>query len=140
MQILNGLTFTFTSSFGASRTGKTVTATILDSSGNVVSGGFTISSVLELGSGYYAINISFVNSFAGFIKWNNTTDGIILFDTIISTPNNSETLRKIETNRWLISNNQLIIYDDDKVTPLYTWNLFSDSTPNGDTPNERTPV
>lgn len=140
MQILNGLSFTFTASFGGSRTGKTVTATILDTSGNVVSGGFTISSVIELGSGYYGINISFVNSFAGFIKWNDTTDGIIVYDTINSVPNNSESLRKIETNRWVISNNQLIIYDDDKVTPIYTWNLLLNGVANGDTPNERTPA
>lgn len=140
MKILNGLTFTFISSFGSSRTGKTVTATILDSGGNVVSAGFTVGSVVELGSGYYSTTIISANSFAGFIKWNNTTDGIILFDTIISTPNNSEILRKIETNRWIINNNQLIIYDDNGTTPLYTWNLFLNSVANGDTPNERVPA
>lgn len=140
MQILNGVTFSFTASFGASRTGKTVTATILDSGGNIVSGGFTVSAVLELGSGYYGITIISTNAFVGFIKWNDVTDGIIIYDTIISVPNNSENLRKIETNRWLVSNNQLIIYDDDKLTPLYTWNLFLNSSPNGDSPNERVPA
>jgi len=32
-------------------------------------------------------------------------------------------MRKIHTNRWKIENNQLIIYDDDGVTPLLKFNL-----------------
>lgn len=32
-------------------------------------------------------------------------------------------MRKIQTNRWKIENNQLVIYDDDGVTPLKVFNL-----------------
>ena len=34
-----------------------------------------------------------------------------------------ELIRKIQTNRWKIENNQLIIYDDDGVTPLIKFDL-----------------
>jgi len=34
-----------------------------------------------------------------------------------------ELVKKIETNKWKIINNQLIIYDDDGVTPIRTFNL-----------------
>jgi len=34
-----------------------------------------------------------------------------------------ELIRKIQTNRWKIENNQLIIFDDDGVTPLRVFNL-----------------
>lgn len=38
-------------------------------------------------------------------------------------------LEKIAKNRWKIENNQLIIYDDDGVTPLRVFNLSGGSTP-----------
>lgn len=140
MQTLVGLQSTATSSFGAARSGKTVTATILDISGNVVNSGFTIGSVIELSRGYYGVAITFSAPFTGYIKWDNTTDDIILYDVLICAANDSESLRKIETNRWLIFDNQLIIYDDDGTTPLYTWNLFNNNVPDGSSPNERVPV
>lgn len=36
----------------------------------------------------------------------------------------STIVKKIQTNRWIVASNQLIIYDDDRTTPLYTFNLF----------------
>jgi len=36
----------------------------------------------------------------------------------------SEKIRKYLTNRWKIENNQLIIYDDDGVTPILKFNLY----------------
>lgn len=47
-------------------------------------------------------------------------DGIV--DNILL---DTDALEKIATNRWKIVANQLIVYDDDKVTPIYTFNLFS---------------
>lgn len=38
--------------------------------------------------------------------------------------NNTEIIRKIETNRKRIFNNQLIIYEDDGTTVWLRWNLF----------------
>lgn len=46
-------------------------------------------------------------------------------------------LKKIETNRWRIANNQLIIYDDDGTTPLKVFNLSGEQTKPY---SERTPV
>lgn len=140
MEIKIGIPTNLTGAFGPSRTGRTVTVSILDSDGDVVVSGFTISSVLELGSGYYGVQITFSEDFVGYVQWDDADDGLTIFDTILVLPDNSEILRKIETNRWKISSNQLIVYDDDGTTPLYTWNLFDDGVPNGDTPNERVPA
>lgn len=140
MNILAGVQNTFSSSFGPSRTGATVTCAVLDSGGNVVGSGFTMGSVIELGGGYYGVAITFNTPFSGYIKWTDMTDGITLMDTITVNSNDAETLRKIETNRWKINNNQLTVYDDDGTTPLLIWNLFDDGVANGDTPNERVPA
>ncbi len=50
-------------------------------------------------------------------------------------------MKKIGSNRWKIFANQLIIYDDDDVTPLYTFDL-KDSAGNPAMANvyERVPV
>lgn len=37
------------------------------------------------------------------------------------------TIRKIQTNRWKVVSNQLILYDDDKTTPFLIFNLFDDA-------------
>jgi len=51
------------------------------------------------------------------------------------------TIKKIEANRWKITGNQFIIYDDDKVTPLFTFDLKNDGgLPTEDAPKERTPI
>lgn len=36
-------------------------------------------------------------------------------------------VRKIQTNHWKVVGNQLVIYDDNKTTPIYTFNLFDDT-------------
>ncbi len=138
--ILKGVQTTFTSSFGVSRTNKTVTVTILDASGSIVGSGYTAQAVIELGGGAYGVSINFSSVMVGYIKWNNVTDGIIIYQPIVVINNDIETIRKIETNRWKISDNQLIIYDDDATTIYKTFNLFLDNLPNGDAPNERVPA
>ena len=53
----------------------------------------------------------------------------------------TDALEKIETNRWAIVANQLIIYDDDLVTPLYTFDLTdSEGTPAMENVYERVPT
>lgn len=140
MQIIKNVQTTLSSAFGSSRTGKTVTVTILNAAGSVVGSGYTAQSVVELGSGYYGVSINFSSTFVGYLKWNNTTDGIVLYEPIVVIDDNINIIRKIETNRWKIDANQLTIYDDDQTTPLYVWNLFLNGELNGDTPNERVPV
>jgi hypothetical protein len=50
-------------------------------------------------------------------------------------------LKKVETNRWNITGNQMIIYDTDAVTPLFTFDLKdSAGAPTETNPTERTPV
>lgn len=63
-------------------------------------------------------------------------DGIV--DTILL---DTDALEKIGTNRWRIFGNQLIIYDDDNVTPIYTFNLVdSADVPAMENVYQRTPV
>jgi len=52
------------------------------------------------------------------------TDKIpIIKDLIDSINNNIEFLKKVESNRWLVEDNRLIIFDDDGVTPLRVFKL-----------------
>lgn len=143
MQAFKGIQYTFSCNFGSTRTGKTVTASILDSAGNAVVSGVTIGSVIELGSGNYAVTVTFASAMVGFIKWNNTTDSIALFEPIqVINDYRSEItiIRKIEQNRWKISSNQFIVYDDDGTTPYLTWDLLKNGIADSDAPNERTPA
>jgi len=50
------------------------------------------------------------------------------------------TLIKILTNKWEITDNQLIMYDDDGTTPLYTFDLSRDGTPSEFNPDRREPA
>lgn len=36
-------------------------------------------------------------------------------------------VRKIQANRWKVVSNQLVVYDDNGTTPLYTFNLLDDT-------------
>ena len=49
--------------------------------------------------------------------------GQVINPLISDTYERVELIRKIQTNRWKIENNQLVIYDDDGVTPLKVFNL-----------------
>ena len=53
-----------------------------------------------------------------------TIGGVVNFSVINSS--SIETLRKIESNRWLISGSQQIFFEDDGVTPALIVNLFKD--------------
>lgn len=141
--IFKSLQRTFSANFGLSKVGKTVTVTVLDTAGNVLGSGYTPGSVVELGHGNYGITITFTSNFTGFLKWNNTTDGITLYEPVLIIPDYRDdisAIRKIETNNWKIESNQLVIYDDDGVTALYTFNLKKEGAANGDEPDERTRV
>lgn len=140
--ILNKAT-TFTASFGISATGKTVTITVLDENGNVTGSGYTAGSVVELSDGTYGVKITFSSEFSGYLRFNNTTDSTevyVPFVVLSDFPDDTERILKIEKNRWKIDSNQLIIYDNDGTTALYTFNLLKASVANGDEPDERVPV
>lgn len=49
-------------------------------------------------------------------------------------------LIQILTGKWEITGNQLIMYDSDGTTPLYTFDLKQDGTATEYNPDERTPV
>lgn len=141
--ILKNVQTTFTASFGFSRIGKTVTVTVLDSSGVLLGSGWSAGSVVELSDGTYGCAITFSETFTGYVKFSNTTDGLETYIPIAVVDDyvtDVAVLKKIETNRWKIASNQLVIYDDDAVTPLYTFNLLKEGAANGAEPDERVPV
>ena len=130
---------TFSVGFGKSRTGKTVTASVLDTAGVVLSSGVTIGTVIELGHGVYGVAMTFTIEFAGYIKWNNTTDTVTNYFPIVVKDDLTK-IRKIMTNRWKITGNQLLEYDDDGTTVLNTYDLKNLGVADGATPDERVPV
>ena len=141
--VLKGTQQTFSAAFGTTRTGRTVTVTILDAAGSVVGSGYSAGSVVELGGGVYGVAITFSVAMVGFIKWNDVTDNLIVFEPILVTENyltDVALIKKMEFNRWKITNNQLVIYDDDDTTPIYTFDLKKAGVANGSEPDERIPA
>lgn len=76
----------------------------------------------------------------------NTTDGLGALLTAIeavagdATAANQETLIQILTGKWEVVDNQLIMYDTDGTTALYTFDLTRDGTLTEFNPDLRTPV
>lgn len=141
--ILKNTQKTFTASFGISRTGKTVTVAVLDSSGNVLESGYTAGSVIELSDGSYGCAITFTTAFTGYVRFSNTTDSLEVYIPVCVIEKYTDditAIKKVELNRWKIASNQLTIYDDDGTTPLYVFNLKKADVADGETPDERVPV
>ena len=143
MLIFKDLQTTFVAAFGVSRVSKSVSVSVLDSSGNALGSGFTAGSVVELSDGNYGVPITFTSAFIGFLKWSNTTDGLEIYEpiTVINDYRSDITkIRKIESNRWKITSNQLTIYEDDGVTPYLVFNLKNNGIADGTSPDERVPT
>jgi len=134
--------YTFTSNFGLGRAGHTVTCSVLDNTG-APSANATVGSVVELSDGCYGVTITFTASFNGYIKWVDTNDSIELYQAFISIDDyrsDITAIKKVELNRWKIYNHQLVIYDDDDSTPLYTFDLKKEDVADGENPDERVPA
>jgi hypothetical protein len=141
--ILLNVQQTFSANFGLSRTGKTVTVSVLDTSGNVVGTGYTAGSVVELSDGQYGCAITFTTAMTGYIKFSNTDDNLevyIPFLAVADYRSDITAIKKVELNRWKIASNQLTIYDDDDTTPLYVFDLKKAGVADGETPDERVPA
>lgn len=135
--------YTFVASFGSTRTGKTVQYRILDYDLTVLSA-YTATNVVELGNGEYGLSKSFSSTFRGFIQFKDVEDNLVISDPITVVEDfltQISDIFKIETGRWKIVNNQMIFYDTDETTPIYTFNL-KDSSGNAtsENPVEREPV
>lgn len=68
-------------------------------------------------------------------------EDLVVQPTLNSLVSDVSLLRKIETNRWKLDKNtlQMIMYDDDQVTPLLKFNLFDrNGAPNVEEVFERT--
>jgi len=135
--------YTFVASFGSTRTGKTVQYRILDSALSVLEN-YTATGIVELGDGEYGLTRSFSSTFNGYIQFKNVTDDIVIADAVTVVENFLDRIKKIftvETGKWKIVSNQMIFYDTDGTTPLYTFNLKDGSgSPTSENPVEREPV
>lgn len=135
--------YTFVASFGSTRTGKTVQYRILDYDVTVLSA-YTATSVVELGNGEDGLSKSFSSTFRGLMQFKDVEDNLVISDPITVVEDfltQISHIFKIETGRWKIVNNQMIFYDTDETTPIYTFNL-KDSSGNAtsENPVEREPV
>ncbi len=147
MEHLQDVLYTFTLSFGRSRTGKTVVVTTLDNAGAVAATGRTIASVIEIGGGFYGVAITFTDVTAlsdGYIKAEIVADSLevyIPFTVLADYIADITTIRKVMTNRWRITGNQLLEYDDNGTSVIKTFDLKKASVANdGTDPDERDPV
>ena len=72
----------FISSFGRSRTGKTIKFRLLDSDGNALAA-WSTSGVIEIGNGYYGVVTKVLSSStAKYIQYCNETDSLYLADPV----------------------------------------------------------
>jgi len=139
-------TTTLTASFGTTRTGWTVEYRILYSNLTVKTD-WTSVGVIEIGYGAYGISFSINEIMAGFIQIRASYSGstsLYLIDSLNITTDfitNITNILKIETGRWRVLNNQMIFYDTNGSTPIYTFDL-KDTNGNPAETNvmERTPV
>ena len=69
-----------------------------------------------------------------------TDTAAILTDTGTTLDANITKILKVLTGKWEITNNQLIMYDTDGTTALYTFNLTQDGTATEFNPDKRTPA
>lgn len=76
----------------------------------------------SLDIGEYFVEYHFVDAFSNN-SW--VTDDLAVLN--VPTYDDIETLRKVETGTWEIVNDQMIFYDDDGTTPLFTFNLLNAS-------------
>ncbi len=154
-----------TVNFGASKSGLAAVGYTLLNTDESEKQARTTTGVYELGTntGLYACDITFDDDWNGSILWDSgegspvyaaeeyndedevkaiktktdnlpaDTDG-----TLTTLQADVTIIKKIETGRWKIVNNQMIFYDDDGTTPLYTFNLKNaDGDPTEDYPRER---
>jgi len=92
--------------------------------------------------GHYVIEYTLIDT--GGVTWIGTED-LIVNDfaqeaTLVALGLDLAIIKKIETGRWKMVGNQMIFYDDDNVTPLFTFNLFDlVGNPSMDSVFERVP-
>lgn len=146
MLVPKNTNITFTANFGSSRDSNTVSYRILNYDLSVHTN-WTTDNVVEIGFGLYGVSLNISAEMRGFVQWKAVEGGksdlytisaITVVDDFIS---NISNIFKVETGRWKIISNQMIFYDTDDTTPIYTFNL-KDSSGNltSTNPVERTPV
>jgi|SRR3972149_1496652 len=105
-------------------TGKVITAYIWSPS--LVKSSLQLLTELEDGLYYLDYNFNETGTFFGIFHENGITEAFNIFrvmDKLELIYDKINNILKIETGRWKIMNNQLIIYDENNTTVLYVFNL-----------------
>ena len=86
----------------------------------------------------YSLTIPTLGDYTVTVMLSTTSDAITVtagsglsteeHNQLDTTYQNVGLLKKIESNKWNIANDQLVIYDNDGTTPLVTFNLTGDQT------------
>jgi hypothetical protein len=109
---------------GIPQTGLSPTMSIWKIDGTQV---ITDAAMIEIASGFY---------YYDFTTYDNSEDYVYLADGTTALPDSERysegsneqkevrDLLKIQSNNYEIINKQFVVYDDDGVTPLFTWDLF----------------
>jgi hypothetical protein len=139
--VLKDTAMTHSVNFGRGRTGLTAEYKVVGSDGITIqeSKDWSSTGVTELlpGSGNYGAVFTLTTKFTGYIYWRILSVPLYLQEPIIVVSDYT----KILGNRWRITSDQFIIYDDDGSTPLYTFDLKDEAgVATTDNPYERVPA
>jgi len=120
--------FAFFTENGSPKTGLTPTIDIADEDGTAI---VTGASMTEVSLGFYKYDFSTIVDSTNYVYRadGGASQPVAERYSVGSNQIASDTNRilKVEKNNWQILNNQLIIYDDDGTTALFTFNLTDKS-------------
>jgi len=121
--------FLYDASTGAPKAGETpVFATYKDDLGSNVSQ----PAISAIGGGAYKFTPAFTTGRGIAFNISSGSTALPLYQGGYLRPedylvDDIDIVSKVQKNRWKVTNNQLIIYDDDGTTPYYTFNLFDEN-------------
>lgn len=112
---------------GSPATGLTPTISVWDLSGSVI---VNAQNMVEVAGGFYSYNFSTYDEDEDYVIRADGGGSLSNSDRYVYSTNetaNVGKILKIEKGKWEITGNQMIFYDDDGTTPIYTYNLQTKS-------------
>ena len=131
--------------FGTPETGLSPTVRIRDLSTDALV--VTDAAMAEVGDGWYKYDFTLYDEEKDYAIRCDGTDTLSDSDRYafvgsaeVNMEDKISTIRQVLTGLWEIVGNQLIMYDDDGTTPLYTFDLSRSGSPTEFNPTKRGPV
>ena len=102
----------------------------------------TDAAMAEVGDGWYKYDFTLYDKTKDYAIRCDGTDTLEANDryAFVGTDGKINTIAQVLTGHWEITNNQLIMYDEDGTTPLYTFDLTRDGEPTEFNPKKRDPA